>query len=88
MIVVILLVSFLVVVITFLCIRFTLLARMEDDYQEIGVLKAVGYHNRDIIRLFLAKYAVIAFLGCAFGYMASLLVKDSLLEDVKLFMGT
>ena len=88
MIAVIVLVSFLVVVITFLCIRFTLLARMEDDYREIGVLKAVGFHNSDIIRLFLAKYTVITFLGCVFGYLASLMVKDSLLEDIKLFMGT
>jgi putative ABC transport system permease protein len=38
MIAVILLVSALVIAIAFLCIRFTLLARIEEDYREIGVM--------------------------------------------------
>ncbi len=88
MIAVILLMSFLVVIISFLCIRFILLARMEDDYREIGVLKAVGLHNRDIIKLYIAKYAVVSFAGCVFGYLVALMLKESLLEDIKLFMGT
>ncbi len=87
MIAVILLISFLVVMVTFLCIRFTLVARMEDDYREIGVLKAVGLYNRDIIGLYLAKYAVIAFVGCTMGYLASLVLRQPLLEDIKLSMG-
>jgi putative ABC transport system permease protein len=36
MIAVILLISALVIAIAFLCIRFTLLAKIEDDYREIG----------------------------------------------------
>ncbi len=42
MIAVILLVSALVIAIAFLCIRFTLLAKIEDDYREIGVMKEIG----------------------------------------------
>ena len=84
---VILLVSLLAVVITFLCIRFTLMARMEDDRREIGVMKAVGLHNKDIIRLYLAKYAVLALLGAVLGYGASLLLKEPLLKDIQLAMG-
>lgn len=84
---VILLVSLLAVAITFLCIRFTLMARMEDDRREIGVMKAVGLHNKDIIRLYLAKYAVLAFLGAVLGYGASLLLKEPLLKDIQLAMG-
>lgn len=45
---VILLVSFLVVAISFLCIRFTLLAKIEEDYREIGVMKAIGLRISDI----------------------------------------
>lgn len=48
MIAVILLVSALVVVISFMCIRFTLLAKIEDDYREIGVMKAIGLRVSDI----------------------------------------
>ncbi|MCL2121843.1 MAG: hypothetical protein FWH28_06290, partial [Clostridiales bacterium] len=42
MIAVLVLISLLVIVVAFLCIRFTLLAKIEEDYREIGVLKAVG----------------------------------------------
>nr|WP_216361443.1 FtsX-like permease family protein [Candidatus Chloroploca asiatica] len=48
MIAVILLVSVLVLAIAFLCIRFTLLAKIEDDYREIGVMKAIGLRVADI----------------------------------------
>lgn len=42
MIAVLVLVSVLVIIVTFLCIRFTLLAKIEEDYREIGVMKAIG----------------------------------------------
>lgn len=87
MIAVTLLMSFLVVGIAFLCIRFTLLARLEDEYQEIGVLKAVGLYNRDVIRLYILKYAIISFLGCIGGYLLAMGLKSMMLKEIKLFMG-
>ncbi len=84
---VILLVSFIVVIIAFLCIRFTLLARLDDDYKEIGVLKAVGFHVRDIKRMYLFKYFLIAAMGSLLGFIVSLGLKGALLENVRLFMG-
>ena len=56
MIAVILLVSALVVAIAFMCIRFTLLAKIEDDYREIGVMKAIGLRVSDIKKIYLVKY--------------------------------
>ena len=56
MIAVILLVSALVVAIAFMSIRFTLLAKIEDDYREIGVMKAIGLRLSDIKKIYLAKY--------------------------------
>jgi len=53
MIAVILLVSILVVLIAFVCIRFTLLAKIEDDYREIGVIKAIGLRLSDIKRIYI-----------------------------------
>lgn len=87
MIAIILLMSFLVVGIAFLCIRFTLLARLEDEYQEIGVLKAVGLNNRDIIRLYILKYTVISLAGCICGYLVAMILKPIMLKEIKLFMG-
>ncbi len=87
MIAIILLMSILVVFISFLCIRFTLLARLEDEYREIGVLKAVGLYDKDIIKLYIAKYTLIAFVGSLSGYSLSLFLKEILLEDIRLYMG-
>lgn len=84
---VILLVSVLVVAIAFMCIRFTLLAKIEDDYREIGVMKAIGLRISDIKKIYLAKYAAIASAGCILGFALSLVFKGMLLENIRLYMG-
>jgi len=87
MIAVILLVSVLVVVIAFMCIRFTLIAKIEDDYREIGVMKAIGLRVSDIKKIYLSKYAVISAIGCILGYILSFVFKGMLLENIRLYMG-
>ncbi|OXS76342.1 ABC transporter permease [Lysinibacillus sp. KCTC 33748] len=87
MIAVILLISVLVVAISFMCIRFTLLAKIEDDYREIGVMKAIGLRLSDIKKIYLAKYAAIAAVGSILGYVLSLMFKNMLLENIRLYMG-
>ncbi|MCZ8539835.1 ABC transporter permease [Psychrobacillus psychrodurans] len=87
MIAVILLVSALVVTIAFMSIRFTLLAKIEDDYREIGVMKAIGIHLSDIKKIYLAKYAAIAATGSILGFIISLMFQGILLENLRLFMG-
>jgi putative ABC transport system permease protein len=87
MIAVILLVSALVVAVAFLCIRFTLLAKIEEDYREIGVMKAIGLRTGDIRKIYLIKYAAIAAAGSLLGYGLSFFFRDALLEDIRLFMG-
>jgi putative ABC transport system permease protein len=87
MIAVILLVSVLVVMIAFMCIRFTLLAKIEEDYREIGVMKAIGLRVSDIKKIYLAKYASIAAAGSLLGYALSFMFRDMLLENIRLYMG-
>jgi len=87
MIAVLLLASGLVCAIAFLCIRFTLLAKIEDDYREIGVLKAIGMRVSDIKKMYLAKYAVIAATGCMAGWALSHVFKGMLLENIRLYLG-
>ena len=87
MIAVILLVSVLVVTIAFICIRFTLLAKIEDDYREIGVMKAIGLRVADIKKIYLAQYAVIAAAGCMLGFALSFGFRGLLLENIRLYMG-
>jgi len=87
MIAVILLVSVLVVTIAFMCIRFTLLAKIEDDYREIGVMKAIGLRVSDIKKIYLAKYAMLAAVGCTLGFALSFVFRGMLLENIRLYMG-
>lgn len=87
MIAVILLVSALVVAIAFMCIRFTLLAKIEDDYREIGVMKAIGLRVSDIKKIYLAKYATIAAAGSILGFAISFVFQGMLLENIRLYMG-
>ncbi|MFC4600228.1 ABC transporter permease [Cohnella hongkongensis] len=84
---VILLVSLLVVAIAFMCIRFTLLAKIEDDYREIGVMKAIGLRVSDIKKIYLAKYMAIAAAGSILGFALSFVFKGMLLENIRLYMG-
>ncbi|MFN7249896.1 MAG: FtsX-like permease family protein [Anaerobacillus sp.] len=87
MIAVILLISALVVGIAFLCIRFTLLAKIEDDYRQIGVLKAIGLRISDIKKIYLAKYAAVAAVGSILGLALSFMFQGILLENIRLYMG-
>ncbi|MBA3073589.1 MAG: FtsX-like permease family protein, partial [Anaerolineae bacterium] len=87
MIAVILLVSALVVAIAFMCIRFTLLAKIEDDYREIGVMKAIGLRIADIKKIYLTKNIAIAAVGSLLGYALSFLFQNALLANIRLYIG-
>ena len=84
---VILLISALVIAVAFLCIRFTLLAKIEEDYREIGVMKAIGLRVSDIKKIYLVKYAMIAALGSILGFALSFVFRGMLLENIRLYMG-
>ncbi len=87
MIAVLMLTSILVIIVGFLCIRFTLLAKVEDDYREIGVLKAIGLRTRSIKQLYLAKYGALAGTACIVGFVLSQFLKEPFLENIRLYMG-
>lgn len=88
MIALIFLVSVLVILIALLCIRFTLLAKIEDDYREIGVMKAIGMRESDIKSVYLSVYAALAGTGCLIGFLLSLLFQKPLLEGIRLNFGS
>lgn len=78
MILVLLLVSVLMLLISMLCIRFTLLTKLEGDYREIGMLKALGVGKKDIRRIYFGKYALLSVAGAVAGLAAAYVVKHPL----------
>lgn len=87
MIAILVLIGLLVIFVSLLCVRFTLLAKIEEDYREIGVMKAIGMKTSDIRRIYLAIYAVTAAIGSGLGFLFSLLFRDTLLESIRLNLG-
>ncbi|MDO4331007.1 MAG: ABC transporter permease [Lachnospiraceae bacterium] len=75
MILVILLVSVVLLLISMLCIRFTLLTQLEADRKEIGMLKAIGISKRDIRKLYNLKFLALSGLGAAAGLLLAVLTE-------------
>ena len=67
MILVILLVSVVLLLISMLCIRFTLLTQLEGDQKEIGMLKAIGMPKEEIRNLYFLKFLALSLLGAVCG---------------------
>ncbi|WP_131102159.1 ABC transporter permease [Bacillus sp. SYJ] len=84
---VLIIISALLMLIAMLCIRFTIITSMEEDYREIGVMKAIGIHNKDIQKLYVTKYVVISAGGCICGYIFSLFVTKIFTSNITLYMG-
>jgi putative ABC transport system permease protein len=81
-------VSLLLLVVGLLCLRFSFLTAVEQDYREIGVLKAIGVAPRDVRRIYLTKYAILAGAATALGLVAGLALTPVLTRNITRYMGT
>ncbi|WP_341278151.1 ABC transporter permease [Paenibacillus sp. FSL H8-0537] len=86
--VVILLASVLLIVIAFLCLRFTMLAALEEEVYEIGVMKAIGIAGSEIRQLYLMKYRLIALTATMAGWVLSLFAERAFMANRSLYIGT
>ena len=85
--IVVIFLSAVLIVIAILCLRFTILATLEEDYREIGILKGIGVSKSDIKRIYLAKYIALGAIGSGLGYLASLALNQVLSENMTLYFG-
>lgn len=60
-------VSLFLIFIAFLTLRFTIVSTIQDDYKEIGVMKAIGFTNSSIKKLYLTKYLGLSIIAGALG---------------------
>ena len=84
---VVIFVSILLIIIALLCLRFTLLAAIEEDYREIGVMKAIGIAHASVKRIYLAKYIVLSASAVFAGYAASLLLNNVFSANITRYLG-
>lgn len=57
---------------SFLIIRFTILFQIESSYAEIGIMKAIGFQHSQIKPLYLMKYMSISLIGVFIGFLISI----------------
>lgn len=74
------------ILIALLVLRFTLVFSIEEQYQEIGILKAIGLKNAFIKKLYLIKYFVIVFIGATLGILLSIPISQAMIKSVSVNM--
>lgn len=70
------------ILIALLVLRFTLVFTMEEQYQEIGVLKAIGLRPKRIRRLYLLKYFFLVMIGAGLGAFLSIPISSGMIASV------
>lgn len=85
---VVIFVSLLLVLVSMLCLRYTILGALEDDISEIGVMKAIGLSAHDLRSLYMVKFLALAGVSCLAGYVVSIPLSGVLAGNITLYMGS
>ena len=71
MMVILVIVGACLIAISFVVLRFAIVFTLQEDYKEIGIMKAIGLKNKDIKKVYLVKYLFLAIAGAGLGFMLS-----------------
>jgi putative ABC transport system permease protein len=85
---VVILVALLLLAVGLLSLRFSFLTAIEQDYREIGVLKAVGVASRDVGKIYLTKYSLLAGASAVLGTIGGLALTPLLTRNITRYMGS
>lgn len=70
------------ILIALLVLRFTLVFTIEEEYREIGIMKAVGLRDFSIKKIYLIKYLFLVTAGALLGLAASVPVSRAMVDGV------
>lgn len=85
---VLLLASLLITLVSFICVKFTIMAALEEEMGEIGTMKAIGLTFADIRSLYLNKYRALALAGVIAGYILALLISSTVTKHISTTFGS
>ena len=77
-----LIVSVCLILVSFVVLRFTIGFTLEEEFREIGVMKAIGIKNSSIRVLYIIKYLGISTVGALIGFFCSIPFGNMLLASV------
>lgn len=70
------------ILIALLVLRFTLVFTLEEEYREIGIMKAVGLRDLAVRKLYLIKYFFIVSAGALAGLVMSVPISKAMIKGV------
>lgn len=79
---IIVILSVCLMIVSFVILKFSIGFSIQDDFREIGVMKAIGIRNLKIRTLYLTKYTVLAATGAVIGLIISYPFGKMLLKSV------
>lgn len=68
------------ILIAFVVLSFTIRVTLEEEFREIGVMKAIGLPQKSIRGMYLVKYFIISLFGAGVGMIAGIPFGETLLE--------
>lgn len=83
---VLIVVSVCLILIAFLVLRFTIVFTLQEDYREIGIMKAIGIRDRGIKGLYLVKYLALSVIGSVIGLLLSIPFGKELLDRTVVYI--
>ncbi|TCK92640.1 putative ABC transport system permease protein [Natranaerovirga hydrolytica] len=84
---VLIMIALLISSIALLCLRFTILWAIEEDYKDIGVMKGIGILPRDIKGFYLTKYFFLSLSASITGFVVSLLLNNLFSKNIRAYIG-
>jgi putative ABC transport system permease protein len=70
------------IIISFLILRFTIVFTLQEDYKEIGIMKAIGIKNFTIKKIYLIKYFALVSVAAVIGCFLSVPVSNTMIQSV------
>ena len=77
-----LIVSVFLIIISFVVLKHTIVFTIDEEFREIGVMKAIGIKNSSIRALYIIKYFAITVVGSSVGFVLSMPFSDLMLKSV------
>lgn len=78
-----LVISICLILIAIIVLRFSIGFTIQEDFREIGIMKAIGLHNASIKRIYIVKYFAIAIIGSIIGVLLSFPFGNMLMKNIQ-----
>jgi putative ABC transport system permease protein len=79
---ILLVVSVCLILISFVILRFTIAFTLNEEFREIGIMKAIGIRSSKVRGLYISKYFAISVVGAIIGFISSIPFGEMFLKRV------